>query len=447
MRAKESETAITERVRFLGIDDATRQELQLVWTAISPALPGIIDRFYAHLATTPHLAQMIRSGQNRLVKAQFSHWERLFSGRFDEDYVASIRKIGLVHHQVDLKPAWYIGGYNFVLNELVSCLSRKHRFNGTALARQVTALNKAVMLDMGYAIAVYQDALIEERERRGEKLAEAITVFSDAVNTSLAVSAQASQELSDSASILNSVTESASALADQAAVAVEKTVSNMNSGATATQELAASVRMIGEQANRSADVARRALDHAQETKESVVGLSDQAHEIGIVVDLIGQVASQTNLLALNATIEAARAGEAGKGFAVVAQEVKSLANQTAAATTEIANRVKAIQTATQNSAEQIEKIAGVVGEVSEIATAIATAVEQQSAVTSELAMNVTQTTDHTQAVVGNIETLNETTASAATAANKVASAKETLDKELVRLKDDIATFLEKTKAA
>ena len=72
---------------------------------------------------------------------------------------------------------------------------------------------------------------------------------------------------------------------------------------------------------------------------SMADLDEEAARISEVVTVIRSVADQTNLLALNATIEAARAGEAGKGFAVVANEIKELARQTAAATTEIKEQI------------------------------------------------------------------------------------------------------------
>jgi len=119
-------------------------------------------------------------------------------------------------------------------------------------------------------------------------------------------------------------------------------------------------------------------------------LGQAAREIGKVTETINAISSQTNLLALNATIEAARAGEAGKGFAVVANEIKELAQQTAAATGEIAARIKSIQDSTKTTVGEIEEIVRVNGEVDELVSGVAAAVEEQAATTREIAENVAQ---------------------------------------------------------
>ena len=76
--------------------------------------------------------------------------------------------------------------------------------------------------------------------------------------------------------------------------------------------------------------------------ERMAGFADAMSRVQNVSSSIESIASKTNMLALNATIEAARAGEAGRSFAVVAAEVKKLAHDTRAATSEIASTIASL---------------------------------------------------------------------------------------------------------
>ena len=73
------------------------------------------------------------------------------------------------------------------------------------------------------------------------------------------------------------------------------------------------------------------METATATKEVL----QSGEQIADIVANIDAIAFQTNILALNAAVEAARAGEAGRGFAVVAAEVRTLAQQSAAAARDI----------------------------------------------------------------------------------------------------------------
>lgn len=158
--------------------------------------------------------------------------------------------------------------------------------------------------------------------------------------------------------------------------------------AATTEELSSSVEEISRSLSEAMTVVKRAVGEAEKSEAIVADLVLAAEKVGQVTQMIATIADQTKLLALNATIEAARAGEAGKGFAVVASEVKSLAGQTANATEEIAEQIKAIQESSQSTAAAIREIVKSISEINHVNTSISGAVEEQSAATKEVAANI-----------------------------------------------------------
>lgn len=179
-------------------------------------------------------------------------------------------------------------------------------------------------------------------------------------------------------------TSEVAAASEQSAVAMRE----------AAQTAAGLIRAIEDartEVETASDVATRAAAQASQSVVATDVLSEQSQSIDSILGLIRDIAGQTNLLALNATIEAARAGDAGRGFAVVAQEVKSLANQTAQATDEIAQKISAIQSATKASVESNAAIQSIVGEVQHSAERIRHAMEDQAQTVTMITASVDET--------------------------------------------------------
>ncbi|MCF8479408.1 MAG: methyl-accepting chemotaxis protein [Rhodospirillum sp.] len=222
---------------------------------------------------------------------------------------------------------------------------------------------------------------------------------------------------------------------------------NVQSMASAAEELSASINAIRGQVASSSEMAVKAVGESKRTNEMVEEMASAAQKIEAVVELITDIASQTSLLALNATIEAARAGEAGKGFAVVANEVKTLSNQTAKATEEIAGQISAMQGVTEGAVGAIRAIGDTIGAFEGIASTISHAVEEQGSATQGIALNAQRAADGTTEVSRNIAGVSHTVEETNRAADDVLEVTAALAKQVETLRREVEHFLSQVRDA
>ena len=283
--------------------------------------------------------------------------------------------------------------------------------------------------------------------RRVQMLDELTRAFETKVSELVGGLSSASATMEKTAQSMTSTAASTNSQAAVVAAASQQTSANVRTVASATEELASSIAEIGRQVAQSTEIASRAVENARRTGDTARTLAEGAQKIGDVVTLIQSIAEQTNLLALNATIEAARAGDAGRGFAVVASEVKSLAGQTAKATTEISEQIAAIQTASDQTVSAIRGVADVISEIDQIGTAIASAIEQQGSATQEISRNVLEAARGTQEVNSNITGVQRAADDTGTAASQVMGAAEQLSAQSRDLAGQVNRFLAEVRAA
>ncbi len=267
------------------------------------------------------------------------------------------------------------------------------------------------------------EAARTERRARASEFRESIAAsIEDTAALGARIRVQAMGASSSTRGMLGNASEVAAA-AEHSAVAMRE----------AAQTAAGLIRAIEDartEVDAAAKIATRASMQAGEAVGMSETLSEHAKSIESILGLIRDIAGQTNLLALNATIEAARAGNAGRGFAVVAQEVKSLANQTARATDDIAAKIAAIQSATAATVATNAGIKATVTEVQHSAERIRHAMEAQAHTVTAITAAVDETALAADSMSTTIATIRADTEAVATEIDQLGHAFGDVDDQL-----------------
>ncbi|SEK84157.1 methyl-accepting chemotaxis protein [Xaviernesmea oryzae] len=256
----------------------------------------------------------------------------------------------------------------------------------------------------------------------------------DNVNTTMSNLQSAMDEVRQAIDSINGGAVELSKASNDLSRRTEHQAASLEETSSALEEITVAVRNSKDrsaEASHMAGEARRSTRESgtvvQDAIEAIARIQQASQEIGQIISVIDEIAFQTNLLALNAGVEAARAGESGKGFAVVAQEVRELAQRSAAAAKDIKTLISrsaqevqsgvTLVTATGSAIslidEHVEKIASHVH-------SIATATQEQSVGLSEVSTAVNEMDQVTQQNAAMVEESTAATARLAEEATNLA---------------------------
>jgi methyl-accepting chemotaxis protein len=302
-------------------------------------------------------------------------WADLASGKFQADEFKRIGKGG--------KEIWIQASYNPIFDE------QGKVFRVVKFATDVTGRVHAVEALAG-ALTALADGDLQHRvdlsfPENLEKLRHDFNGAVGKLETALGTIGTGAATIEGGASEVRSAADDLSRRTEQQAASIEQTAAALDEIATTSADSSRRAEEAGELVKKTRSSAEQSGKVVKDAVAAMGAIASSSNEINNIIGVIDDIAFQTNLLALNAGVEAARAGDAGKGFAVVAQEVRELAQRSAAA----AKEIKALITSSGQQVDQgvslvertgsaLEEIVSQVQEVSLNVTAIVEAAHEQA---------------------------------------------------------------------
>jgi methyl-accepting chemotaxis protein len=380
---------LMSRIRALDPEGTMVGQARELWSVIEQDVPEIVMAYWNQwLIDNPGQEHWFRQDQTRLIELGASYLRHRFCDLEKREWIESMERSVAAGYKKGVRTMELLSMTCASDRAALGALMRRVEPTDPRFQGFVDVLLRLFGMETEITVEIYGCYLAHTAKLDRERLAG---VFQSDIGTTVESASDESSELRRQSGKAGVVARGMLGKASEVAAAAEQSAVAMREAAQTAAGLIRAIEDARSEVEIAADVATRAASQAGDAVGMSEALSEHAKSIESILGLIRDIAGQTNLLALNATIEAARAGDAGRGFAVVAQEVKSLANQTARATDDIAGKIAAIQFATKGAVETNIGIKSTVTEVQESAERIRHAMEAQAQTVTAITAAVDET--------------------------------------------------------
>jgi PAS domain S-box-containing protein len=126
---------------------------------ITPAIPGLIDDFYAEIERHPAAAAVITGGEEQVerLKGTLRNWiAELLAGPYDELYVERRARVGWRHVEIGLAQVYTNMALARLRSGIISAIFRNWRGSHESLIGALRAVNKLLDLDLALITEMYE---------------------------------------------------------------------------------------------------------------------------------------------------------------------------------------------------------------------------------------------------------------------------------------------------